>query len=137
VGGAKLPCRPGRREADSARGAGPEWFASTGIQPCEVVYEDLARDRLAVANAVLEFLRLPQLDAGHLPPVRYRKQADSLTERRFGFPAAGAAGAGEQLGPGQEFAGQRDDLAPYLVLRVAVRRQVAQPGAERTLDTCR
>jgi trehalose 2-sulfotransferase len=58
-----------------------QWFASTGIQPCEVVYEDLARDRLAVANTVLEFLRLPQLDADTLPPVRYRKQADSLTER--------------------------------------------------------
>jgi trehalose 2-sulfotransferase len=58
-----------------------QWFASTGIQPCEVRYEHLARDRLAVANAVLDFLRLPQLDAGDLPPVRYRKQADSLTER--------------------------------------------------------
>jgi trehalose 2-sulfotransferase len=57
-----------------------QWFASTGIQPCEVVYEDLARDRLAVANGVLEFLRLPQLGADDLPPVRYRKQADSLTE---------------------------------------------------------
>jgi LPS sulfotransferase NodH len=56
-----------------------QWFASTGIQPREVLYEDLARDRLAVANAVLEFLRLPQLDVGDLPPVRYRKQADSLT----------------------------------------------------------
>lgn len=58
-----------------------QWFASTGIQPCEVVYEDLARDRLAVANRVLQFLRLPLLDAGDLPPVRYRKQADSLTDR--------------------------------------------------------
>ena len=58
-----------------------QWFASTGIQPREVLYEDLARDRPAVANAVLEFLRLPQLDAGDLPPVRYRKQADSLTDR--------------------------------------------------------
>ena len=53
-----------------------QWFASTGIQPCEVVYEDLARDRLAVVNRVLEFLRLPRLDAsqvrcrgeGHRPP---------------------------------------------------------------------
>ena len=58
-----------------------QWFASTGIQPCQVLYEDLARDRLAVANRVLEFLRLPHLDADHLPPVRYRKQADGLTER--------------------------------------------------------
>ena len=58
-----------------------QWFASTGIQPCEVLYEDLARDRLAAANAVLEVLRLPRLDAAGLPPVRYRQQADSLTER--------------------------------------------------------
>jgi LPS sulfotransferase NodH len=58
-----------------------QWFASTGIQPCQVVYEDLARDRLAVVNLVLEFLRLPRLDAADLPPARYRQQADSLTER--------------------------------------------------------
>ena len=58
-----------------------QWFAATGIQPCEVFYEDLARDRLAVVNRVLEFLRLPQLDAADLPPVHYCKQADSLTER--------------------------------------------------------
>ena len=57
-----------------------QWFTSTGIQPCNVLYEDLARDRLAVANGVLDFLRLPQLDADDLPPVRYRQQADTLTE---------------------------------------------------------
>jgi hypothetical protein len=34
----------------------------------------------------------------------------------FGFPAAGGAGEGEHLRPGQQFAGQRDDLAPDLVL---------------------
>ena len=39
------------------------------------------RLRLAVVNTVLEFLRLPQLDADTLPPVRYGKQADGLTER--------------------------------------------------------
>ena len=32
-------------------------------------------------NAVLEVLRLPHLEAGDLPPVHYRKQADGLTER--------------------------------------------------------
>jgi LPS sulfotransferase NodH len=58
-----------------------QWFASRGIQPCQVVYEDLVRDRLAAANAALESLRLPQLDTDDLPPVRYRKQADTLTER--------------------------------------------------------
>jgi LPS sulfotransferase NodH len=58
-----------------------QWFASTRIQPCQVRYEDLARDRLAVANRVLEFLSLRRLEAADLPPVRYRRQADSLTER--------------------------------------------------------
>jgi trehalose 2-sulfotransferase len=57
-----------------------QWFASTGIQPCEVTYEELARDRFTIANKVLGFLRLPLLAAGSLPPVRYRKQADSLTD---------------------------------------------------------
>jgi LPS sulfotransferase NodH len=32
-----------------------QWFAATGIQPCQVVYEDLSRDRLAVANGVSDF----------------------------------------------------------------------------------
>jgi LPS sulfotransferase NodH len=58
-----------------------QWFTSTGIQPCEVVYEDLAEDRLTAANRVLGFLRLPLIGAGCLPPVRYRQQADSLTDR--------------------------------------------------------
>jgi trehalose 2-sulfotransferase len=58
-----------------------QWFAATGIHPHKILYEDLAGDRLAVANGVLEFLHLPQLDAKTLPPVRYRQQADSLTER--------------------------------------------------------
>ena len=57
-----------------------QWFDATGIQPCEILYEDLARDRLAVANQVLGWLRLPQLDTVALPPVRYRQQADGLTE---------------------------------------------------------
>ena len=57
-----------------------EWFSSTGIKPHEVRYEDLTQDRLAAANRVLGFLRLPQLDADELPPVRYRRQADTLTE---------------------------------------------------------
>ena len=69
------------RLAEQCEDGWRQWFAATGIQPCHVVYEDLSRDRLAVANRVLEFLRLPRLDAADLPPVRYRKQADSLTDR--------------------------------------------------------
>jgi LPS sulfotransferase NodH len=69
------------RFAEACEDGWRQWFAATGIQPREVVYEDLARDRLAVANGVLEFLALPRLNADSLPPVRYRQQADSLTER--------------------------------------------------------
>jgi LPS sulfotransferase NodH len=68
------------RFAEECEDGWRRWFASTGIQRCEVVYEDLARDRLGAVNRVLEFLRLPQLDVGDLPLVRYRQQADSLTE---------------------------------------------------------
>lgn len=57
------------------------WFATTGIEPHVVVYEDLARDRLGTVNAVLDFLDLDRLGEDDLPPVRYRKQADDLSER--------------------------------------------------------
>jgi LPS sulfotransferase NodH len=68
------------RLAEECEDGWRQWFTATSIQPCEVLYEGLSRDRLAAANAVLEFLRVPRLDAADLPPVRYRKQADSLTE---------------------------------------------------------
>jgi hypothetical protein len=61
------------------------WFASTGIQPCEVVYEELARDRLAVANRVLGFLRLPRLDAGR-PSARPLPQAGRRCDRALCGP---------------------------------------------------
>jgi len=69
------------RRAQRCEDGWRQWFASTGIQPCEVLYEHLALDRLAVTNTVLDFLRLQRLDATDLPPVRYHKQADSLTEQ--------------------------------------------------------
>jgi hypothetical protein len=40
----------------------------------------------------------------------------------FRLPAAGGPGQGEHLGPGQELAGQGDDLAPELVLGVSLQR---------------
>jgi LPS sulfotransferase NodH len=70
-----------------------QWFASTGIRPCEVAYEDLAEDRLTVANRVLGFLRLPLLDAGSLPPLRYRQQADGLTDHYVDLVRAAAGQA--------------------------------------------
>ena len=52
----------------------------------------------------------------------------------FRFPAAGGPGQGEHLGPGQQLAGQGDDLAPELVLREAFQRQVPQPGVLGAAD---
>jgi trehalose 2-sulfotransferase len=80
------------RLAEQCEAGWRQWFASTGIQPCEVTYEDLSRDRLAVANDVLGFLHLPPLDAGSLPPVRYRQQADSLTDRYVDLVRAATEG---------------------------------------------
>jgi len=71
-----------------------QWFAATGGQPCQVLYEDLAGDRLTVANDVLEFLRLPPLAAASLPPVRYRQQADSLTDRYAELVSSAMSAAG-------------------------------------------
>jgi hypothetical protein len=52
----------------------------------------------------------------------------------LGFPAAGLAGEGEHLHPGQQFAGHGDDLAPDLVLGVAVQGKVAQAGVLSRAD---
>ncbi len=46
----------------------------------------------------------------------------------FGFPAAGLSCQGEQLGPGQQLAGQGHDLAPQLVVGEPLQRRVPQPG---------
>jgi hypothetical protein len=43
-------------------------------------------------------------------------------------------GDGDHLGPGQQLAGQGDDLAPDLVLGEAPEREVAQPGVLRAAD---
>jgi trehalose 2-sulfotransferase len=61
-----------RAEADWAA-----WFASHGIAPCDVTYEELAADPLRTVHKVLDFLGLfvppdRQLVVGH------RRQADQL-----------------------------------------------------------
>jgi hypothetical protein len=45
-----------------------------------------------------------------------------------GFPASGRAGEGEHLHPGQQFAYQRGDLAPELLLLTTMQCQVTQAG---------
>ena len=54
--------------------------------------------------------------------------------RPSGFPAAAGTGQGKHLHPGQQFARQRGELAPDLVLLIAVQRQVAQAGVLRVAD---
>ena len=68
------------RFAEQCENGWRQWFAATGIEPYEVVYEDLARDRFGIVNNVLGFLDLSQLTQNALPPVRYRKQADDLSD---------------------------------------------------------
>ena len=52
----------------------------------------------------------------------------------FRFPPAGRAVQGEHRHPGQQLAGQGDDLAPDLVLGEAVQGEVAQPGVLGAAD---
>jgi hypothetical protein len=52
----------------------------------------------------------------------------------FRFPSAGFAGEGEDLHPGEQVAGQGDDLAPHLVLVKALEGKVAQARVLRAAD---
>lgn len=56
------------------------WFASVGIQPHMVRYEDLDADPVGVAREVLAFLGL-ELPAGRLIKTRNRRLADELSAR--------------------------------------------------------
>ena len=53
----------------------------------------------------------------------------------FGFPdSGGVVVAGQQLGPGEQFGGELDELEPDLVLGERLQRQVAQPGVLEAAD---
>ena len=54
--------------------------------------------------------------------------AEEAEPEPFGFPAAGGAVQGEHLRPGEQLAGQGDDLGPDLVLGEAVQGEVPQAG---------
>jgi LPS sulfotransferase NodH len=56
------------------------WFASAGVQPCLVQYEDLDADPVRVARGVLGFLGL-DLAAGREIAVRHRRLADEVNAR--------------------------------------------------------
>lgn len=56
------------------------WFASAGIQPHTVRYEDLDADPVGVADEILDFLGL-KLPPGHSIKARHRRLADELNAR--------------------------------------------------------
>jgi LPS sulfotransferase NodH len=57
-----------------------EMFASFGVKPLVVDYEDLAESYAGVVKEVLSFLGLDLAPGMTLPPPRLEKQADALTE---------------------------------------------------------
>lgn len=83
----KQPAREPRFDFDEIRGlvrtieehnaAWRAWFASVGIQPHTVRYEDLDADPVGVAGEVLDFLGL-ELPPGRPIETRHRRLADEL-----------------------------------------------------------
>lgn len=55
------------------------WFASLGIRPFEVVYEDLSADVDGMTRSILLFLGLEPKSATFGPPPELTKQADALS----------------------------------------------------------
>ena len=53
------------------------WFASVGIQPYLVQYEDLATDPVGETCGILDFLKL-ELPSGREIQTRHRRLADDL-----------------------------------------------------------
>jgi LPS sulfotransferase NodH len=69
-----------------------EWFASTGVRPYPVVYEELAADPAGTTRGVLDFLGL-ELPAGRKIVVRHRRLADHLNTRWIDRYRAGDLGS--------------------------------------------
>jgi LPS sulfotransferase NodH/glycosyltransferase involved in cell wall biosynthesis len=73
------------------------FFDACGVQPLDIVYEDLVADYAAVTRQVLAHLQIPTPDGFAIPEPRYKKQADDTSEQwaqRF----LGLRGAQKALG---------------------------------------
>ncbi|WP_433445281.1 Stf0 family sulfotransferase [Nonomuraea sp. CA-141351] len=64
-------------QIDEHNAAWEEWFASHGVRPYRVRYEDLDADLAGVTRRILGFLGL-DLPEGHAIAPRHRRQADDL-----------------------------------------------------------
>lgn len=79
---------------DEHNSAWRAWFASVGIQPHEVRYEDLDADAYGVTREVLDFLGL-KLPPGRQIRARNRRLADEVNARwidRYGAELAATPG---------------------------------------------
>ena len=72
-----------RRLIEEHNAAWQEWFASEGIRPHSVRYEDLSADPVNVARAVLDVLGL-ELPRGRQVKVRHRRLGDQLNAEWIG-----------------------------------------------------
>lgn len=84
-----------------------DFFASTGIEPLEVRYEDLNGDYEGTVRRVLGFLEIPAPAEMTFPPPRLKKQADEETELLA-----------------EEYRAVRDTVTPEPINMFAVRRTI-------------
>ena len=68
------------RTIDLHNAAWERFFASVGVEPYPIRYEDLDRDPVSVTRDILDFLGL-ELPPGHKMQVRHRRLADELNAR--------------------------------------------------------
>lgn len=68
------------------------WFASCGVRPHRVSYEDLEHDMVALTRGIVEFLGVEAPDRISAVVARHQRQADELNRRWIKQYQALAAG---------------------------------------------
>jgi LPS sulfotransferase NodH len=57
-----------------------QFFSTNGVEPLEILYEDMNKDLDSTVRRVLRYLDLPDFDGRRLPEVGLRRQSDRTTE---------------------------------------------------------
>jgi len=78
------------RTVDEHNAAWEQWFASNGVEPHRVRYEDLSADPVGVTTAILGFLGLEPPEGRVITP-RHERRADTLNEQWLERYRAGRA----------------------------------------------
>ena len=90
---------------------------------------------IAAVICVAQSQRAARRSRRRRPPRTMRPATAKIRSRgRLGSQRRPGPEQGKHLHPGQQFARQRGELAPDLVLLIAVQRQVAQAGVLRVAD---